>query len=69
VTDDEGRTVRRMLDHRRDVVGIVVQVDAGHRALALPDPARLRPQHAEAGGGHACRDRVEILRAAAERGQ
>ena len=69
VPDHEGRAVRRMLDHRRDVVRIVVQVDAAHPASASPDAARLRPQHAKPGDRHARRDRVEILRAAPERRQ
>ncbi len=67
--DHEGRAGGGVLDDGRDVVCVIVQVDAGHRPAALPDAARLRPQRAEAGGRKLFGDWIEIFRAAAERGE
>jgi hypothetical protein len=46
-----------------------VQIDPAHRAATSPDPARLRPQHAEARLREPPGDGIEIRRAAAERRQ
>ena len=67
--DDEGGAGARRLDHGRDVGRAIVQVHFGKRAAARADAARLRPQHLEPGRREARRDRIEILGAAAERGQ
>ena len=57
------------LDRRRGVRREIVERQAFRRPLRSPDAARLRADHAEPGGGEARGDAVEILGAAAERGQ
>jgi hypothetical protein len=69
VADHERSAAILVLDHRGDVGGTVVQIDAGKRAAALPNAARLRPQHPMAGGRQPVRHDVEIARAAPERWQ
>jgi len=46
-----------------------VEIDAGHRAAALADPARLRPQHAKSGARQPLGNPVEIRCTAPERRQ
>ena len=69
VADHEGRPVVVVLDHRGDVGREIFQLDALPRPGALPDAARLRPQHAKACVRETFRDGIEIGRAAAERRQ
>jgi hypothetical protein len=64
VAQDEGAAVRKAVDHDRNVLGVIVQGQAIHRAGAAAHAARLRPQHIEAGGGEQAGDFVKILRIA-----
>jgi hypothetical protein len=69
VPDHERRAAVLVLDHRGDIGGIVVQIDAGDRATALPDAAWLGPQHPVAGGCQSLRHDVEIAGATPQRWQ
>ena len=69
VTGDQRGAAAVALDHRRDVGGAIMQIGIGRGTAARADAARLRPQHAIAGGGDPLRHDVEIGRATAERRQ
>ena len=58
-----------MRDNRPHVRCPIVQINSRKRTPALPDAARLRAQHAVAGSRKPFCDRVEVGRAAAERGK
>ena len=60
MADHEGRAETFLLDHGRDIGRVIVQIDPSQRCVAVPDAARLRPQHAIAGLGEARGDRVEL---------
>ncbi len=66
---DERGLAAVVFDYRRDVGGAVMQVRVRRRTAACTDAARLRPQHAIAGGGDPRSHDVEVGGAAAERWQ
>jgi hypothetical protein len=67
VAHHKSRPVVIVLDHRGDVGREIFQFHVLPWPGALPDAARLRPQHAEARVREMFRDGIEISRAAAKR--
>ena len=69
MADDQGGGGAFRADAGGDIRRQIDQGDAGERPGRAIDPARLRAQHQEAGGGDQRGDLVVILPAAAERGE